>query len=228
MNQSTGISHIAVIMDGNGRWAERRGLSRTDGHVEGVSTVVKIVKRAAERNVRYLTLYTFSAENWKRPQKEVEFILQLPKKFLFQYLPELMRNNVKINILGDLQRLPYGTREALKHAVKKTGKNDGLQLNFALNYGGRQEILKAFETMKEENTEFTEEAVSKYLYTNEMPEPDLLIRTGGEKRLSNFLLWQMAYTEFYFSDALWPDFSNEEFDLAIDEFNVRHRRFGGL
>ncbi len=228
MNQSTGISHIAVIMDGNGRWAERRGLSRTDGHVEGVSTVVRIVKKAVERNVRYLTLYTFSAENWKRPQKEVEFILQLPKRFLFQYLPELMRNNVKINILGDLQRLPYGTREALKYAVKKTAENDGLQLNFALNYGGRQEILKAFEKMKEEKVEFTEEAVSTYLYTNQMPEPDLLIRTGGEKRLSNFLLWQMAYTEFYFSDALWPDFSNEEFDLAIDEFNVRHRRFGGL
>lgn len=228
MNQSTGISHIAVIMDGNGRWAERRGLSRTDGHVEGVSTVVKIVKRASERNVKFLTLYTFSSENWKRPQKEVEFILQLPKKFLFQYLPELMKNNVKINILGDLQRLPYGTREALKHAVKKTAKNDGLQLNFALNYGGRQEILRAFKTMREENVEFTEEAVSKYLYTNQMPEPDLLIRTGGEKRLSNFLLWQMAYTEFYFSDALWPDFSNEEFDLAMNEFNVRHRRFGGL
>ncbi|AJD90473.1 UDP pyrophosphate synthase [Jeotgalibacillus malaysiensis] len=228
MNQSTGISHIAVIMDGNGRWAEQRGLSRTEGHVEGVSTVVRIVKRASERNVKFLTLYTFSSENWKRPQKEVEFILQLPKKFLFQYLPELMRNNVKINILGDIHRLPYGTREALKHAVKKTAKNDGLQLNFALNYGGRQEILKAFEEMRAAGVAFTEETVSNYLYTNQMPEPDLLIRTGGEKRLSNFLLWQMAYTEFYFSDALWPDFSNEEFDLAINEFNVRHRRFGGL
>ncbi|WP_435390896.1 isoprenyl transferase [Jeotgalibacillus haloalkalitolerans] len=228
MNQSAGISHIAIIMDGNGRWAERRGLSRTDGHLEGVSAVVRIVKRASERNVKFLTLYTFSAENWKRPQKEVEFILQLPKKFLFQYLPELMRNNVKINILGDLQQLPYSTREALKHAVKKTAKNDGLQLNFALNYGGRQEILKAFETMKEEGIAFTEESVERYLYTNQMPEPDLLIRTGGEKRLSNFLLWQMAYTEFYFSDVLWPDFSNEEFDKALNEFNVRHRRFGGL
>ncbi|MFB1083164.1 isoprenyl transferase [Jeotgalibacillus sp. JSM ZJ347] len=228
MNQTTGISHIAVIMDGNGRWAERRGLSRTEGHLEGVSAVVRIVKKASERNVKFLTLFAFSSENWKRPQKEVEFILQLPKKFLFQYLPELIRNNVKINLLGDLQQLPYSTREALKHAVKKTAKNDGLQLNFALNYGGRQEILKAFEMMKEDDVEFTEAAVSKYLYTNQMPEPDLLIRTGGEKRLSNFLLWQMAYTEFYFSAALWPDFSNEEFDLAINEFNGRHRRFGGL
>ncbi|KIL50704.1 UDP pyrophosphate synthase [Jeotgalibacillus alimentarius] len=228
MNQLADISHIAIIMDGNGRWAERRGLSRTDGHVEGVSTVVKIVKRAAERDVKFLTLYTFSSENWKRPQKEVEFILQLPKKFLFQYLPELMRNNVKINILGDIRQLPYSTREALKHAVRKTAKNDGLQLNFALNYGGRQELLKAFEEMKAAGEDVTEDHLEKYLYTAGMPDPDLLIRTGGEKRLSNFLLWQMAYTEFSFSDSLWPDFSAEEFDAAIDEFAIRHRRFGGL
>ncbi|MBM7580387.1 isoprenyl transferase [Jeotgalibacillus terrae] len=228
MSQLADISHIAIIMDGNGRWAERRGLSRTDGHVEGVSTVVKIVKRAAERDVKFLTLYTFSSENWKRPQKEVEFILQLPKKFLFQYLPELMKNNVKINILGDIRQLPYSTREALKHAVRKTAKNDGLQLNFALNYGGRQELLKAFEEMKAAGDDVTEDHLEKYLYTAGMPDPDLLIRTGGEKRLSNFLLWQMAYTEFCFSDSLWPDFSVEEFDAAIDEFAVRHRRFGGL
>ncbi|TFD97123.1 isoprenyl transferase [Jeotgalibacillus salarius] len=228
MSQLTGISHIAIIMDGNGRWAEKRELSRTDGHSKGVSTVVRIVKRASERNVKYLTLYTFSSENWKRPQKEVEFILQLPKKFLFQYLPELMRNNVKINILGDIERLPYGTREALKHAVRKTAKNDGLQLNFALNYGGRQELLNAFRQMKEAGEEVTEKGLEKYLYTSGMPDPELLIRTGGEKRISNFLLWQMAYTEYYFSDALWPDFSEDEFDRAIDEFNFRHRRFGGL
>ncbi len=227
--------HIAIIMDGNGRWAKKRGMPRIAGHKEGVSTVVNIVKTAVNCKVKILTLYTFSTENWKRPKTEIEFILRLPKEFLSIYLPDLIANNVRIEIVGDIEKLPVYTREAIEYAMERTRNNDGLLLNFALNYGSRDEILNAMKEMFLDITkgefsldELDEQKFSNYLYTADMKEPDLLIRTGGEIRLSNFLLWQLAYTEFWFTDVLWPDFSEKDFLQALEEYGNRKRRYGGL
>jgi undecaprenyl diphosphate synthase len=227
--------HIAIIMDGNGRWAQKRGMPRMAGHKEGISTVVKIVKAAVEYKVKALTLYTFSTENWKRPKPEVDTILKLPKEFLHIYLPELMANDVRIETIGDIEHLPAHTRKAVQYAVDRTRDNNGLQLNFALNYGGRQEILNAMKELfadindaKLSMDEVDEQTFSKYLYTDGLPDPDLLIRTGGEKRLSNYLPWQLAYTEFWFTDVLWPDFTEKEFIQALEEYGQRKRRYGGL
>lgn len=227
--------HIAIIMDGNGRWAEKRGMTRDAGHKEGVSTVVKIIKAAVKWKVKVLTLYTFSTENWKRPKIEIDFILRLPKEFLQIYLSELISNNVRVNAIGDMGNLPAYTREAVQYAIDRTRDNDGLQLNFALNYGSRHEILHAMKKMfadinnaKLPLDELDEQQFSGYLNTAGMKDPDLLIRTGGEKRLSNFLLWQLAYTEFWFTDVLWPDFSEQEFKHALEEYQQRKRRFGGI
>ncbi|UOQ44918.1 isoprenyl transferase [Halobacillus salinarum] len=227
--------HIAIIMDGNGRWAEKLGMSRAAGHKEGVSTVVKIVKAAVDCNVKVLTLYTFSTENWKRPKKEVDTILSMPKEFLQEYLPTLISNHVRIQAIGDMENLPFYTREAVQYAVARTSENNGLQLNLALNYGSRHELLTAMKEMfKDLNDDklslrqLSEKDFSKYLYTAGMTDPDLLIRTGGEKRLSNFLLWQLAYTEFWFTDVLWPDFSEGEFLHAVEDYRQRKRRYGGL
>lgn len=228
-------NHIAIIMDGNGRWARKRGMPRVAGHKEGISAVVKIVRTAVECKVKVLTLYAFSTENWKRPKPEVDFILRLPKEFLNIYLPDLMANNVRIGAIGDLENLPSHTLEALQYAMDRTRENDGLQLNFAINYGSRHEMLSAMKGMfadisagKLSLEEVDEQLFSSYLYTGGVPEPDLLIRTGGEKRLSNFLLWQLAYTEFWFTDVLWPDFSEAEFLRALGEYQQRKRRYGGL
>ncbi|WP_400247581.1 isoprenyl transferase [Niallia sp. JL1B1071] len=227
--------HIAIIMDGNGRWAKKRGMPRIAGHKEGVSTVVNIVKTAVNCKVKILTLYTFSTENWKRPKNEIEFILRLPKEFLSIYLPDLIANNVRIEVVGDIEKLPVHTREAIEYAMERTRNNDGLLINFALNYGSRHEILDAMKEMfsdinngKLSLDELDEQKFSNYLYTADMKEPDLLIRTGGEIRLSNFLLWQLAYTEFWFTDVLWPDFSEKDFLQALEEYGNRKRRYGGL
>ncbi len=227
--------HIAIIMDGNGRWAKKRGMPRIAGHKEGVSAIVKIVNAAVKCKVKVLTLYSFSTENWKRPKSEVDFILRLPKEFLHVYLPDLIANNVRIETIGDMESLPTHTREAVQYGIDRTRDNDGLQLNFALNYGSRHEILNAMKEMiadindvKFSLDELDEQRFSGYLSTDGLPDPDLLIRTGGEKRLSNFLLWQLAYTEFWFSDVLWPDFSEKEFFQALEEYRQRKRRYGGL
>ncbi|WP_077619596.1 isoprenyl transferase [Bacillus sinesaloumensis] len=227
--------HIAIIMDGNGRWAKKRGLPRVAGHKEGISAVIKIVKAAVKCNVKVLTLYTFSTENWKRPKSEVDTILRLPKEFLHLYLPELISNNVRIEAIGDMENLPSHTQEAIQYAINRTRDNDGLVLNFALNYGSRHELLNAMKAMLKDMNEaklspdeLDEQMVSRYLYTSNLPEPDLLIRTGGERRLSNFLLWQLAYTEFWFSDVFWPDFSEKEFMEALEDYRQRKRRYGGL
>jgi len=227
--------HIAIIMDGNGRWAGKRGMPRFAGHKEGVATVVKIVKAAVKCKVKVLTLYAFSTENWKRPKTEIDFILKLPKEFLRIYLPDLIANNVRIKVIGDMKNLPDTTREAVQYAIDRTRDNDGLQLNFALNYGSRHEILNAMKEVfadinkaKLSLDELDEQKFSSYLDTAGMTEPDLLIRTGGEKRLSNFLLWQLAYTEFWFTDVLWPDFTEKEFLHALEEYGQRKRRYGGI
>jgi undecaprenyl diphosphate synthase len=227
--------HIAIVMDGNGRWAQNRGMPRVAGHKEGMAVVVKIAKAAVKCKVKVLTLYTFSTENWKRPKPEIDFILRLPKEFLTIYLPDLISNNVRIEAIGDMEGLPVHTREAVQYAIDRTRDNDGLQLNFALNYGSRHEILNAMKKMladindaKLALDELNELQFSGYLDTAGMPDPDLLIRTGGEKRLSNFLLWQLAYTEFWFTDVLWPDFSEKEFLHALEAYRKRKRRYGGI
>ncbi|HZW68201.1 MAG TPA: isoprenyl transferase [Pseudogracilibacillus sp.] len=228
-------NHIAIIMDGNGRWANRRGLPRVAGHKEGMDVVQKVVRTAVHYNIKVLTMYAFSTENWKRPKPEVEYLMRLPKMFLNVYLPELIEQNVKINIIGELEALPKHTKKVVLHAMEKTENNTGLLLNFALNYGSRNEIITAVEKIIDDveagnitKDAITEEVFTNYLYTNSFSDPDLIIRTSGEQRLSNFLLWQSAYSELWFTDTLWPDFTAEKFEEALYEYQSRIRRYGGV
>lgn len=227
--------HVAIIMDGNGRWAKKRGLPRIAGHKEGVDVVQETVRAASDYKIKVLTLFTFSTENWRRPKPEVQFLMKLPKQFLNIYLPELIDKNVRIQTIGDFSSLPIHTKEAINDAIEKTKHNDGLLLNFAINYGGRDEIINAVKhivTDMEKNKlnveQLDEDSFTKYLYTSELSDPDLLIRTSGERRLSNFLLWQLAYTEFWFTDVYWPDFNKEVFEQALNDYEKRKRRYGGI
>lgn len=227
--------HVAIIMDGNGRWAKKRGMPRFAGHKEGMNNVKNIVKAASEFQLKVLTLYAFSTENWRRPSTEVEYLMKLPSEFLSTFLPELMEKNVKVQIIGDIEPLPAHTKEAIKEAIIKTENNDGLILNIALNYGSRFEIVQAIRKMFEDYNasnlqaeEIDEAVISDYLYTNGLKDPDLLIRTSGEQRLSNFLLWQAAYTEFWFTEELWPDFTRQSFEKALYDYQQRKRRYGKI
>ncbi len=227
--------HVAIIMDGNGRWASEKGLPRVAGHKEGIEAVQKIVRSAVDHRIKILTLYAFSTENWKRPKPEVEFLMRLPKEFLHIYLPKLIDMNVKIATIGDFDSLPLHTQKAINFAKEQTAANDGLLLNFALNYGSRFEIMQAIKQVINdwdkgdvELDDIDEQIFSKYLYTDYIKDPDLLIRTSGEQRLSNFLLWQLAYTEFWFTDVLWPDFDEQLFAEAILDYQKRKRRYGGV
>jgi len=227
--------HVAIIMDGNGRWAKKRSLPRVAGHREGIKTLRKITKLANELGIKTLTVYAFSTENWKRPEKEVEFLMKAPIEFLDTFLPDLISENVKVNIMGETNSIPQHTKRAVEKAMKDTEYNDGLLLNLAFNYGSRAEIIQAVDKIagevkagKLEQKDISEELFSSYLMTKEISEPDLLIRTSGEIRLSNFMLWQLAYTEFWFTDVLWPDFSEKEFLEAIKVYQNRSRRYGGL
>lgn len=227
--------HIAIIMDGNGRWAKKRALPRIAGHHEGMKVVRRMTKLANELGVGALTLYAFSTENWKRPKTEVDYLMKLPEEFLNTFLPELIQENVQVRIMGDKTRLPSHTLNAVEKAIHKTQDNTGLILNFALNYGSRAEIIGAVQTLVEDakngriqENQIDETLFSSYLMTHSLEDPDLLIRTSGEIRLSNFMLWQLAYTEFWFTEVLWPDFSEEHFLQAINEFQQRGRRFGGV
>lgn len=228
-------SHIAIIMDGNGRWAKKRSLPRVAGHHEGMKVVRKITSLANEVGVKALTLYAFSTENWKRPKMEVDFLMKLPEEFLGTFLPELVKENVRVTMMGNTDKLPAHTLKAIEKAMNDTKENTGLVLNFALNYGSRVEILDAVkqvlndvENGKLDKDTLSEETFSEYLMSSELQDPDLLIRTSGEIRLSNFMLWQLAYTEFFFTDVLWPDFSEEHFIKAIEVFQGRQRRYGGV
>jgi undecaprenyl diphosphate synthase len=226
-------NHIAIIMDGNGRWAKKRGLPRTVGHKYGVKAVKKIVRAAGEIGIKYLTLYTFSTENWKRPKKEVSAIMNLLYETTRRELNELLENNVRLITTGDIEALSPRRRKMLKEAIARTASDTGLTLNLALNYSGRFEILQAVKNIavdyaggvfKIDNID--EKLFSSYLQTNGLPDPDLLIRTSGEMRISNFLLWQTSYTELYITDVLWPDFDEVDFYNAIVDFQNRERRFG--
>ncbi|KON89056.1 UDP pyrophosphate synthase [Sporosarcina globispora] len=227
--------HVAIIMDGNGRWARKRALPRIAGHHEGMKVVRKITKFANEIGVKTLTLYAFSTENWKRPKMEVDFLMKLPEEFLGTFLPELVEENVQVRMIGYFDHLPAHTRNAVSKAMEETKNNTGLVLNFALNYGSRAEILEAVKHVLNDcksgimdENELNEEKFSSYLMTGGLQDPDLLIRTSGEIRLSNFMLWQLAYTEFWFTDVLWPDFNEEQMLEAIEVYQSRQRRFGGV
>ena len=230
----TGIpAHVAIIMDGNGRWANARGLERKFGHEEGVNAVKRVVETAGELGVKYLTLYTFSEENWKRPRTEVEALMSLLATSTLRELNELMKNNVRLIVTGRLQDIPTVRRKVLEDAIRRTANNTGLTLNLALSYGGRGEIVDAVRALardvvdeKVRIDEISEQLFHKYLYTADIPDPDLLIRTSGEMRLSNFLLWQTSYTELYITDILWPDFDGHAFIDAIEDYLRRERRYG--
>ncbi|MDW8801031.1 isoprenyl transferase [Clostridium sp. A1-XYC3] len=227
--------HIAIIMDGNGRWAKERKLPRTMGHKAGVETIRDIVKECSNLGVKYLTLYAFSTENWRRPNEEVNALMNLLVQYLRKEFKELNDNNVVINHIGDISKLPVLCQQELLEAYNNTKDNSGLVLNLALNYGGRDELIRAFKTIckdikdgkiSEEN--INEKMVSDYLYTVNMPDPDLIIRPSGEQRISNFLLWQCAYSEFWYSNIKWPDFKVEHLHKAIHDYQSRDRRFGNV
>jgi len=220
--------HIAVIMDGNGRWAKKRGLPRIFGHKAGLGTVRKIVEACVKLKIEHLTLYAFSTENWIRPHSEVNGLMNLLKIYVRKELKDLQKNNVRLSAIGDISKLPSGARAELQKGINETSGNTGLGLNLALNYGSRQEIVRAFNLMAERGMRKIEESdISDFLYTAGMPDPDLLIRTSGELRISNFLLWQIAYSELYITPVLWPDFSEKHLIEAIAEYQRRDRRFGG-
>lgn len=225
--------HVAVIMDGNGRWAKQRNLERSEGHVEGVNTVRKITEIASELGVGYLTLYTFSTENWNRPKEEVDALMNLIVVAIERETPDLIKNNVRLSTIGDWSRMPQFARERLQKCMDDTGHCTGLNLVLALSYSSRWELTEAFKAVAADVTanklsvdQINEAEIDKYLNTHNIPDPDLLIRTGGEARISNFLLWQIAYSELYFTDKYWPDFTKEDFVEAVLDYQSRERRFG--
>jgi len=225
------LKHIAIIMDGNGRWAKAKNMPRTMGHKKGTEKVREIAIYANKLGIKCLTLYAFSTENWKRDEKEVKYLFSLPKVFFKSYLKELMANNIKVEMIGDLRKVPEEAKEIFKDAIKTTSKNTGMVLNFALNYGGRDEIVKACKKYAKDYkngkaNSLDEESFKDYLMTAGLPEVDLMIRTSNEIRISNFLLYQLAYSEMIFIDRYWPDFSTSDLDDCIEEYNKRNRRFG--
>ena len=226
--------HIALILDGNGRWAKQRGLPRSMGHRQGVKTLEPIVEHCIKIGIKYLTLYVFSTENWSRPADEVKGIMDLLRE-QFKNIEKYVSKNVRIKILGDISRLDSDLIVQINDATAKSENNTGLTICFALNYGGRDEIVNAAKKIAEKveagelsSSKITAETISDNIYTAGMPDPDIIIRPSGEKRLSNFLLWQCAYSEFVFMDILWPDFTPADLDRAIEEFSARSRRFGGI
>ena len=225
--------HVAMIMDGNGRWAKSKGFGRSDGHAEGVSTVHRVTKLSSDLGIKYLTLYAFSTENWLRPQEEVDTLMYLIGWAIERELPELLANNVKINLIGDIARIPEDARNRLLYAKKETENCTGLELNMCLSYSSRWEITEAAKKIARlalngdiSVDDISEATIEANLATAGIPDPDLLIRTGGEHRISNYLLWQIAYSELYFTPALWPDFSDEDYIDALLDFQKRERRFG--
>lgn len=231
-------NHVAIIMDGNGRWAKERGLERSEGHKEGVEAIRRVALSANQLGIKVLTLYAFSTENWKRPVKEIQYLMALPGKFFKRFVPELNENNVKVMVTGFEKQVPDFTKRAIFRAVEETKDNTGMILNFAFNYGGRAEIVQAVQEIAQDVKDkkikpdaINEETLASHLLTaqlGEFQEVDFLIRSSGEKRLSNFLLWQNAYSEFYFTSEYWPDFNEKLFEQAILEYQNRNRRFGGV
>ncbi|MCI3029856.1 isoprenyl transferase [Desemzia sp. C1] len=231
-------NHVAIIMDGNGRWAKNRGFKRSAGHRAGMDQVKIIARHANKRGVKALTVYAFSTENWKRPLDEVNYLMQLPIEFFDEFMPEIMEAGIRVTMIGLHEKLPRKTKKVMERAIKETAHNTGMILNFAVNYGGRNEIVEAAKAMAEDISagklkpqKLTEEDFEDYLMTSVLgayQNVDYMIRTSGEERISNFMLWQNAYSEFYFSSLAWPDFDEKAFDEALAVYQKRQRRFGGL
>lgn len=222
------IQHVAIIMDGNGRWGLKNKKSRNLGHKSGLKTVEKIIKSSIKNKIKFLTLYAFSTENWKRPKIEIQFLLNLLESFLKEKIYELHKNEIKLKIIGDIKKFPKKIQSSLNYAQSKTYNNKKLQLILALNYGSKNEILKAIKLIKSNKMKINERSVDKSLYTKEIPNPDLLIRTGNTHRLSNFLLWQLSYSEIFFVKKLWPDFNEKDYKKIIDKFKKIKRNFGNI
>ncbi|HJP40348.1 MAG TPA: polyprenyl diphosphate synthase [Dehalococcoidia bacterium] len=223
--------HAAIIMDGNGRWAQQRGLPRVAGHRAGTENIRRVIERFADHGVLHLTLYAFSTENWTRPQPEVQALLRLLSRFIRRELDSLANNGIRLRLLGHIETLPDWLRKRVEDAIDRTRMNDRMSLNICFSYGGRDDIVGALKGIVESGIdaeEITEETVSDFLTTAGMPDPDLIVRTAGDVRISNFLLWQAAYAELYFTDAYWPDFGREDIDMALADYARRKRRFGGL
>ena len=227
MTISHNIKHLAIIMDGNGRWASKHGVPVAAGHKQGAEAAKEITKACVEFGIKYLTLYTFSSENWSRPEDEVKNILSLLKYYLGEEAEKLVKNGVRIKFIGDISAFSDDIKKRCSELESKNPDNIKLIINIALNYGGRQEIINAVNAAIKDGKEISQEDFNKLLYTADTPDPDLLVRTGGDLRISNFLLWQAAYTEFYFTEILWPDFNKNELVKAIEDYNNRERRFGG-
>ena len=222
------INHIAIIMDGNGRWGRKRGKSRNYGHIKGVEVIQKIVKYSIKKKIPILTFYTFSTENWKRPKKEITFLFNLIENYFNKEIINLKKNGVKIDILGNINKLPKKIKKCLINSKRITKKCNNIRVNLAINYGSKNEIINAIKSIKKTKNKFTVKSLEKNLYTKGMSDPDLLIRTGGKKRLSNFLLWQLSYSEIYFINKLWPDFKVKDFIKILNHFKKVRRNFGKI
>lgn len=227
--------HVAIILDGNGRWAKSKGMPRNYGHTQGARNVEKICEAAYNMGIEYLTVYAFSTENWSRPKEEVDALMKLLRSYLKNCLRDAAKNNMRVRVIGDRSGLDKELQNEIRTLEDATASYTGLNFTVALNYGSKDEMLRAMNKLKTdmetgviENTDITEELFASYLDTSKIPDPDLLIRTSGEMRLSNFLLWQLAYSEFYFADVHWPDFSKKELEKAVEAYSQRHRRFGGV
>ena len=221
------LKHVAIIMDGNGRWGIRYKNSRNAGHREGLNTVEKVIKSSIKQKIKYLTLYAFSTENWKRPKKEIKYLFNLLETFLINKIDDLHKKGIKLKIIG-IKNFSTKLNELLKKSEKKTKNNKKLQINLALNYGSKNELISAFKNLQKNNEYISEKNLSKYLLTKNIPDPDILIRTGNTKRLSNFLLWQLAYTEIFFEKKLWPDFNERDYNKIIKKFKNVKRNFGNI
>jgi undecaprenyl diphosphate synthase len=222
------VKHVAIIMDGNGRWGIKHKNSRNAGHRAGLDSVESIIDECIKIKIKYLTLYTFSTENWKRPKKEISFLFNLLENFLQYKIDNLVKKKIKVKFIGEINNLPKKLKILIKTSEKKTSNNSFLQINIALNYGSKNELIKAIKLIDKNNLKINERNIQKNLFTNNIPDPEILIRTGNTKRLSNFLLWQIAYSEIFFEKKLWPDFNNKDFKKIIIKFNKIKRNFGSI
>ena len=222
------IKHVAIIMDGNGRWGIKNKGSRNSGHRAGLNTVETVIEECIKEKIQYLTLYTFSTENWKRPKKEIDFLFNLLQNFLKHKIENIIKKKIKLNFIGELNKLPSTLKNLIKLSEKKTKKNELIQVNVALNYGSKSELLRAIRFINKKKMIINEKNIDKNLFTNKIINPDILIRTGNTKRLSNFMLWQLAYTEIFFEKKLWPDFTKKDFRIILNSFKIIKRNFGSV
>ena len=222
------IKHVAIIMDGNGRWGIKNKGSRNKGHIEGLKAIEDIIKESLKQKINYLTLYTFSTENWKRPKKEIDFLFKILENFLLKKTKNLIQNGIKLNIIGNKKKFSFQLQKIIKDSEKKTSSNKKLQINLALNYGSKEEIVNSCKNLLKRKKLITEKNIEDNMYTKNIPNPDLLIRTGNTNRLSNFLLWQVAYTEIFFIKKLWPEFNTNDYKKILNKFRLLKRNFGSI